>query len=419
MQPQARAVVEPLPHPAAEPPHRHPEGQLQSQPVGGPLATPLFKLLLAVAVLGLATAAWRFAVGLGRSTALSDGYPWGIWIAFDVVIGTALACGGYAVGFLVYVLNRGRYHPLVRPAVLTSALGYSIAGLSVLIDLGRPWHVWKVPTFFGNWNLRSALLEVALCIMAYTLVAWIELSPAFLERWRTSGREGLRRFAERASPWMDRSLIWILGLGLLLPTMHQSSLGSMMLLTGPRLHPLWSTPLLPLLFLISCLFMGYAVVVLEAVVSSTYFKRPRETPILVTLGRVASWTGLLFVVLRLADLAVRGRLDLLARFDFRGAMFWLENLLLLAAPLLFYGQRGPSLKRLFQGGMLLALAGALYRFDTYLVAFDPGPGWNYFPSPAETVIVAGLLALEAVLYLVLVTKFPILGGAKPAAASAH
>ncbi len=392
----------------------------QARPVGGPLATPLFKLLLGIALLGLVTAAWRFAVGLGRSTALSDGYPWGIWIAFDVVIGTALACGGYALGFLIYVFNRGRYHPLVRPAVMTSALGYSIAGLSILIDLGRPWHIWKIPTFVSHWNLRSALLEVALCVMAYTLVAWIELSPAFLERWRTSGRAGLRRFSEWTIPRLDRALVWILALGLLLPSMHQSTLGSMMLLAGPRLHPLWSTPLLPLLFLVSCLFMGFAVVVLDSVISTHYFNRPRETPILGRLGRIASWAGLLFVVLRFADLAVRGRLELLGRLDFRGAMFWLENLLLLAAPLLFFsGKRSPDLKRLLQGGMLLAAAGTIYRFDTYLVAFQPGPGWTYFPSAAETIIAIGLLALEAVLYLVLVTKFPILGGAKPAAASAH
>ena len=398
------------------------KSQALSQRVSGPLTTPLFKLLLAVAILGMATAAWRFAVGLGRSTGLSDGYPWGIWIALDVVIGTALACGGYAVAFLVYVFNRGKYHPLVRPAVMTSVLGYSIAGLSILIDLGRPWHVWKVPAFVTHWNLRSALLEVALCVMAYTLVAWIELSPAFLERWKTSEREGLRRFAERGSRFMDRGLIWILAVGLLLPTMHQSSLGSMMLLAGPRLHPLWNTPILPLLFLISCLFMGYAVVVLDSIVSSTYFRRPQETPLLGRLGRAACWAGLLFVALRFVDLAVRGRLGLLAEFDFRnfrGIAFWLENLLLLAVPLIFFSRRSPDLKRLYVGAMVLAGAGALYRFDTYLVAFDPGPGWSYFPSPAETIIAIGLLALEAVIYLILVTNFPILGGAKPAAASAH
>lgn len=395
--------------------------QTQAKPVGGPLFTPVFKVLTVFAALGLALIAWRFAVGLGRSTGLSDGYPWGIWIALDVVIGTAFACGGYAMGILVYILNKGRYHPLVRPAVLTSALGYSIAGLSVVVDLGRPWHLWKVPALFWHWNLRSALLEVALCILAYTLVAWIELAPAFLERWRAEGREGPRRFAERALPWLDRALVWILALGLLLPTMHQSSLGSMMLLTGPRLHPLWNTPILPLLFLISCLFMGFALVMLDSVAASTFFGRRAETPLLGRLGGIAAWTAVLFVALRLADLAWRGRLELMTKLDLRGAAFLAENLLLIVAALalLAFGRRSPPMARLFRGAMLLALGGALYRFDSYLIAFDPGPGWTYFPSVAEILIVVGLVALEMLAYLALVTKFPILGGARPAAAPAH
>src|SRR5215467_3061618 len=130
--------------------------------------------------------------GLGATTALNDGYPLGLWIAFDVVTGTALACGGYAVAILVYVFNRGRYHALVRPALLTSALGYSLAGFGVFLDIGRWWAIWKVPVYFWHWNFNSTLLEVALCIMTYVVVLWIELSPAFLERVRDSPIPPLR-----------------------------------------------------------------------------------------------------------------------------------------------------------------------------------------------------------------------------------
>ena len=139
---------------------------MRAEAVGGPIFTRTYKALLAIGILGILITVWRFFVGLGASTALSDGYPLGIWIAFDVVTGTALACGGYAVALIVYIFNRGQYHPLVRPAILTSALGYSIAGLSVAVDLGRPWNMWKIPLYFRSWNLNSALLEVALCIMA-------------------------------------------------------------------------------------------------------------------------------------------------------------------------------------------------------------------------------------------------------------
>ena len=134
------------------------------EPVGGPLVTRPTLVLGLLALLAFALIAWRFFVGLGPTTGLSDGYPWGLWIAYDVVTGTALACGGYSVAILVYVFNRGRYHPLVRPAVLTSALGYTLAGLSVMIDVGRPWAAWRL-AWPGSWNRSSVLLEVALYAM--------------------------------------------------------------------------------------------------------------------------------------------------------------------------------------------------------------------------------------------------------------
>ena len=148
----------------------------KARAVGGPVLTRSFLVLVALAALAGITIVWRFAAGLGATTALNDGYPWGLWIAFDVVTGTALACGGYAMALLVYIFNKGKYHPLVRPAILTSALGYSIAGFSVVIDIGRPWMAWKLPLFINHWNLNSALLEVALCIMAYSVVLYLELT---------------------------------------------------------------------------------------------------------------------------------------------------------------------------------------------------------------------------------------------------
>src|SRR6476619_7161789 len=211
----------------------------QARPAGGPILTTYYKILLAFSAVGIVLIIWRFLAGLGATTALSDGYPWGLWIAFDVVTGTAFACGGYAMALVVYIFNKGKYHPLIRPAILTSALGYSVAGFSVMIDIGRPWTAWKLPIFVNRWNLNSALLEVALCIMAYCVVLYIELLPAFLEKARDSKIEKLRNIATKLLPIFDKALIFIVALGMLLPTMHQSSLGTLMLLTGPRLHALW------------------------------------------------------------------------------------------------------------------------------------------------------------------------------------
>ena len=344
-----------------------------------------FKALLALAAIGAALILWRLYAGLGTTTAMSDGYPWGIWIAFDVVTGTALACGGYAVAILVYILNRGKYHPLVRPAILTSALGYSIAGLSVVLDIGRWWNVWKVPLYVWHWNVNSVLLEVAVCIMAYTVVLWIEY--------------GVLR---GALPILEKSIVWIAALGIVLPTMHQSSLGSLMLLSGPKLHPLWNTPLLPLFFLVTCLAMGYSVVVFESRLNSL----TRQ------LQRIATWSIFFFVLARFADLAYRGEIARILTPDLYGVMFWAETLLFLA-PLLFLGPVGQTLLSVrrqtrVSAPLLLLVAGALYRFDTFLVAYDPGPGWHYFPSVPELAITIGLIAFEIAAYIVIVRTFPIL-----------
>jgi Ni/Fe-hydrogenase subunit HybB-like protein len=326
-----------------------------------------------------------------------------LWIALDVVTGTALACGGYAVALVVYIFNKGKYHRLVRPAVLTSALGYTLAGASVAIDLGRPWNMWKIPLFFWDWNLNSALLEVALCIMAYVFVLWIELTPALLENAKHPTLVRIRNV-------LDKALIWVIALGMLLPTMHQSSLGSLMMLAGPKLHPLWLTGWLPLLFLMTCLAMGYSIVVFESVFSSAAFGRKPETPMLINLQKIAAWGGLIFVMVRFTDLIVRGQIGYAAQLDLYGTMFWIENVLWLLPLAMMLAAPRPGIGSLFRGAMVIAIAGALYRFDTYLVAFNPGPGWHYFPSVPEMFISIGLIAMELAVYVAVVKRFPILGG---------
>ncbi len=380
-------------------------------PVGGPIFTRPIRVLAALAGVATLLILWRLVAGLGAATAMNDGYPWGLWIAFDVVTGTALACGGYAVAILVYILNKGRYHPLVRPALLTSALGYTVAGLSVGLDVGRWWTIWHVPLFFWHWNLDSALLEVALCIMAYMVVLWIELSPAFLERWQTSSNLALRRSSLTLLPILERSMIWIVALGLVLPTMHQSSLGTLMLLSGWRLHLLWRTPMLPLLFLISCMSMGYAVVVMESAFSSVAFKRKPDLKMLGGLAVPMVWTLYAVVGLRIADLAWRGQLGLLLAGDIRSLMVWIELALFLAPAIML---TSPASRRdlgaLVRASMVMLFAGALYRFDVYLVAFSPGANWSYFPSVTEILITAGLVGVEVVAYVTIVKMFPIIAG---------
>jgi len=190
-----------------------------------------------------------------------------------------------------------------------------------------------------------------------------------------------------AMPMLGKWIVWIAAVGIVLPTMHQSSLGSLMLISGPKLHPLWNTPLLPLFFLVTCLAMGYSMVAFES----------RLNPLMRQLQTIATWSVFFFVLARFADLAYRGEIGRILTLDLYGVMFWIETLLFLA----------PLAASPLRGAMLLLAAGALYRFDTFLVAFDPGPGWHYFPSVPELFITIGLVAFEIAACLYIVKTFPI------------
>jgi Ni/Fe-hydrogenase subunit HybB-like protein len=385
-------------------------------PVGGRIWTPVFRLLAAIFAVSAILMVWRFAMGLGASTGLSDGYPWGIWISFDVVVGTALGCGGYAMALLLYIFNRGQFHALVRPAVLTSALGYTMASLAIHLDVGRPLYIYKIPVMPQWWNGNSVLLEVAVCVMTYVTVLWLEVSPAFFERWRESKIGFLRKISAFFHPIVEKLMVPLLAVGMLLPTMHQSSLGAIMQLAGGKLGGLWQTPLLPLLFLISCVGMGYAVVALEAHLSASAFGRPRETRMLARLSRVTGGVVIGYLLIRLVDIIVRGKLSLAFRPSLATACFWVEIALFAYGAFLLVSRRRETVAGQFNAAIMVAIAGSLYRIDTYLVAYNPGANWNYFPSISEVLITIGIVALEIMAYVIIVKMFPILGGIEPARA---
>jgi Ni/Fe-hydrogenase subunit HybB-like protein len=382
-----------------------------ARPVEGKLLTPAIKIMLALWGAATIAAAARFVQGLGATTAMNDGFPWGLWIAFDVVVGTGLASGGYAMALLVYVFNKGRYHPLVRPALVTSFLGYSIAGIAIFFDLGRFWNLWKVPVTPWNWNGTSVLLEVALCMIAYTGVLFLELSPALLERWSGEGHPGRAELARRWLPRVQRALPFLIALGLVLPTMHQSSLGSLLLVAHTKVHPLWHTGLLPLLFLLTAFAMGYAVIYFEAIFTASAFRRPLETRLLARLGVFVAGLILAFLAIRFGGLFAADRLGLTLRSGLHSFFFWAETLLFAAAAFLFMqqGTRANAAHQL-QAALLALGAGAMYRIDAFLTAYNPGQGWVYFPSFNEILITVGLVATETVAYVFIVRKFPILAG---------
>jgi Ni/Fe-hydrogenase subunit HybB-like protein len=382
-------------------------------PVGGKIMTRPFKVLLAIAALGAVITLYRFAMGIGSVANLNNGYPWGVWIAIDVVVGTAIGCGGFAMGLLVYIMNKGKYHPLVRPAVLTSLLGYGLAAVAVIIDLGRFWGLWKVPLFFWRWS-HSPQLEVALCVMTYCAVLAVEISPALFETWRDGKSPGLAAAGRKGLGIVKAILVPLLALGLLLPTMHQSSLGTMMLLPGPRMNALWFTPWLPFLFLVNCIIIGYAVVVLKATFSAVAFGRKRETAMIAEVSKVLAGIALFWSAFRVAEVAYRGQLGAIA--SKRGAFFLLEVVLVLAGALILLSkERRDRSSWQVRAAMLLLVGGALHRINAYLIAFTPGKNYGYFPAVPELLMTFGIIATELLIYIYAVKTFPILGGA-PASA---
>jgi Ni/Fe-hydrogenase subunit HybB-like protein len=246
-------------------------------------------------------------------------------------------------------------------------------------------------------------------VILYTCVLWIEISPSIMERWEREGKERLRRIAQFFSPKLNAIMPYAISVGLLLPTMHQSSLGSLMLLAGEKLHPLWQTPLLPLLFLVSCVGMGFASTTLESLTSSWAFKRPRETPMLRSLARPAAGVLLFYVALRMVDITVRGHFGLIMAGDMYSSLFLIEMGLFVipAVGLLVEGRRA-STSLLVTAGVTVMLAGGLYRFSSFLIAFNPGPEWSYWPSAMEYMGSIGLVTLGIMGYMVIVKKLPIL-----------
>ena len=364
-------------------------------PIKGKLWTPFTAFLAVLVLIMAAVLAVRFARGIGAVTNLNDGYPWGLWIVWDVLIGSALGASGFTVAFAMYILNRGEYHPMVRPALLTALLGYSMAGLSVVVDIGRYWNAWHIvwPRYMQP---SSVLFEVALCIMAYTAVIAIELSPAVLEKL------GMKR----ARKTMGRFLFFFVAIGIVLPTMHQSSLGSMLLVYGRQIDPIYQTRALPILFLTSTVGMGLAAVTLEGTISSLALGRPIESDMLAKLMKVCRVVIAGFLLIRFADLAIRGVLPQVVAPTTVALMFWIETALFVFSISLLGD--APSIRRVAGSAMAMALAGILYRIDAYLVAYHTGPGWHYFPSMGEIAVTVGLIAFKILAFIFAIRIFPVM-----------
>lgn len=393
------------------------------QRVARPLFTPGILTLMIFMGVGFSFGITRLLLGLGSVTNLNDRNPWGIWIAFDVACGVALAAGGFTTAALVEIFGRRRYRPLLRPALLTAFLGYLWVAVALIFDLGRYWNIWR-PIF--SWQGNSVLFEVGMCVVFYLLVLAVEISPSILEGLksridRSEPGAGILRRVERPivvlHAWAGLVMPLFVAAGVVLSFMHQSSLGTLMLIAPTKLSPLWHTPILPVLFLLSAIMVGFPMVIVESLYAGISLGRRPEMHLLTPLARIIPVLLGCYGVVKIGDLVVRrGDLDFYSD-PAATVSLAVEILLGVAIPflLLLHKAVRRSAGWLFFSVSLIVFGVILNRINVYLVGYNPPYATRaYFPSVGEIALTIAIVCGLLFCYRLFVTFFPFLPGTEPA-----
>ena len=367
--------------------------------------TPFYLVSGIIVIIGLVITALRFTGGLGAVTNLSDYNAWGIWIGFDLLAGVALAAGGFVTSAAVYIFGMKRYHSAVRPAILTGFLGYALVGLALNYDVGRPW---RLPyPFVVQQGTTSVLFEVGACVALYLTVLFIEFSPAAME-WL--GLKKVRTIVVRLT-------LALTVFGVVLSTLHQSSLGSLFLIAPSKLHPLWYSSYLPVFFFVSSIIAGLSMVIFESTLTHRYFADKmdevhRQEKEVVALGfaKAASLVLAGYFVIQIVGIGADNDWGLLATSY--GAWYLVELLGFVALPCFLYavGVRDKDLKLIKGAAVWTVLGVIINRVNVCLVAFN----WHlpsadrYFPHWMEIAISVFIVTVGIVAFRLIVTWMPIL-----------
>jgi Ni/Fe-hydrogenase subunit HybB-like protein len=353
-------------------------------------------VFLVIMVAGIYCTYLRFFHGLGASTNLSDQFPWGLWIGFDVMCGVMLAAGGFTLTAAVEIFNIKRWHSIMRPTVLTAFMGYLLVSAALMYDLGLPWNIWH-PLIMRN--PHSVMFEVAYCVMLYTTVLALEFSPIVFERL------GWKKALSVVRSVMILSVI----LGVILSTLHQSSLGTLYMIMPNKLHPFWYSPLLPVFFFISAIAVGLAMMIFESSMSSKYFGRQLELYILKDMGRVLVVVLAIYGILRFEDLLSRGVLRLVFVSGYEQRFFLLEIFLSVIIPLALL--LVPTVRNSGQGlylvAVLILLGFVTNRLNIAITGVENAVGGRYTPRWTEVVITAMFVALGFAIFGLAARYLPI------------
>jgi len=365
--------------------------------------SPLPLVLLALMAIAFIVAMLRYALGIGAISNLSNAYPWGFWISFDLFTGVAISSGGFLMAGAVYIFELKQFKPLLRPSILTAFLGYIMVVVALLVDLGHPERIWYMMI---HMNGTSVLLEIGICVMTYLAVLAIEFAPVVFEglKWQ--------KFAH----FIHRFIMPFVILGVVLSTLHQSSLGSLLLIQPAKLYPLWWTPILPILFFTSALTIGLSMIILESSLSSRYFKRGLEVHLLEKLAGVIPIVLGIYLIIKFGQLAFAGDLKYLFTSGLMSVMFWAEILVGAVLPLLLFSFKKvrQSPRGLFYGALVVLLGMILNRFNvSWFAVKHPDPlsylptfmgNVHYIPSLPEVLLSVGIFSF-GILAFGLVAKY--------------
>ena len=371
----------------------------------GTLFTPWNIVAGIILAAGVVVTIMRFTMGLGSVTNLSDNNPWGIWIGFDLLCGVALAAGGYTTSAACYIFGFKRFHGAVRPAILTAFLGYALVVFALNYDVGRPWRL-VYPIFYQQ-GTTSILFEVGLCVFIYLTVLFLEYLPAALE-WK-------RGFDKYRGILIKATMVLTI-LGVILSTLHQSSLGALYLIAPSKLHPLWYTPYLPVMFFMSSMFAGLSMVIFEGTLSHKHFHHKMDDEynlgyedLQMAFSKAAAWIMAGYLAMKLLGLAMDNRWQYLGTGY---GVWWLTEVIgFVALPCYCYAvgyrDRNIGLVRLAAPWTVIGIM--LNRFDVSLIAFN----WQlpsaerYFPSLGEIIISLFVVTVGVLVFRWIVTRMPI------------
>lgn len=364
-------------------------------------------VLIALMGIAFAVAMWRYAFGIGPISDLSYSYPWGFWISFDLFTGVVISSGGFLMAGTVYILRIKEFEPLLRPSVLTAFLGYIMVAVALLVDLGQPLRIWYMMI---HWNHTSVLLEIGICVMTYLTVLAIEFAPVVLENFPK---------LQKVAHLIHKFIMPFVILGVVLSTLHQSSLGSLLLIQPQKLHPLWWTPILPIMFFTSAISVGMSMIILESSLSSRYFQRGLETHLLAKLAKALPISLGVYLVLKFAELAVAGDLGYLFSSGIMSVLFWAEIFIGVITPMVWFSieKNRNSASGLLTGAIVTLLGLILNRFNvSWFGIKHPDPLYylptfmgnvDYFPTFPEVAVSIGIFSAGIMAFGLIAKYFPV------------